>query len=173
MPGSFVDQRERSNEELKTKGRIESERQWGSKVKGSSAMQNISKWMASLWKGYVNLCLQMGRDRLPFYELNKSSLVYSQAEGQGPLRQAMKYDYNNKSNKKQVKETVYNMDWELTSSLQHCRSLSHNLVEKKGFWPFCLVRWIFLGVSAIFASVSNIEICLLFVPLWKCLISHL
>ena len=95
-------------------------------------MQNISKWMASLWKGYVNLCLQMGRDRLPFYELNKSSLVYSQAEGQGPLRQAMKYDYNNKSNKKQVKETVYNMDWELTSSLQHCRSLSHNLVEKRG-----------------------------------------
>ena len=66
--------------------------------------------MASLWKGYVNLCLQMGRDKLPFYEMNKSSLVYSQAEGQGPLRQAIKYDYNNKSNKKQVKETVYNMD---------------------------------------------------------------
>ena len=27
MPGSFIDQRERSNEELKSKGRIESERQ--------------------------------------------------------------------------------------------------------------------------------------------------
>ena len=75
MPGSFIDQRERSNEALKSKGSIESERQWGSKVKGSSVMQNISKGLASLWKGYVNLCLQMGRDKLPFYELNKSSLV--------------------------------------------------------------------------------------------------
>ena len=35
MPGSFIDQRERSNEELKSKGRIERERQWGSKMKGS------------------------------------------------------------------------------------------------------------------------------------------
>ena len=30
----------------------------------------------------------------------------SQAEGQGPLKQAIMYDYNNKSNGKQVKETV-------------------------------------------------------------------
>ena len=81
-------------------------------------MQNIFKGMASLWKGYVNLCLQMGRDKLPFYELNKISLVYSQEEGQGPLRQAIKYDYNNKSNKKQIKETVYNMESELASSLK-------------------------------------------------------
>ena len=36
MPGSLIDQRERSNEKLKSKGRIERERQWGSKVKGSS-----------------------------------------------------------------------------------------------------------------------------------------
>ena len=35
MPGYFIDQRERSNEELKSKGRIERERQWGSKMKGS------------------------------------------------------------------------------------------------------------------------------------------
>jgi hypothetical protein len=52
----------------------------------------------------------VGRDRLALNELKKGTLVYSQAEGQGPLRQAIKYDYNNKSNKKQVKETVYNMD---------------------------------------------------------------
>ena len=50
MPGSFVDQRERSNGELKSKGRMEKERQWGSKVKGSSILQSISKGMASLWK---------------------------------------------------------------------------------------------------------------------------
>ena len=85
MPGSFIDQRERSNEELKSKGRIERERQWGSKVKGSSVLQNISKGMASLWKGCVNLFYsQVGRDKLSLQELNKGTLVYSQAEGQGP-----------------------------------------------------------------------------------------
>ena len=34
MSGSFIDQRERSNEELKSNGRIEREMQWGSEVKG-------------------------------------------------------------------------------------------------------------------------------------------
>ena len=38
--------------------------------------------------------------------LNKGTLVYSQAEGQDSLRQTILYDYNNKSNEKQVKETV-------------------------------------------------------------------
>jgi len=35
MPGSFIEQRERGNEELKSKGRIEREMRWGI-VKGSS-----------------------------------------------------------------------------------------------------------------------------------------
>ena len=44
--------------------------------------------MARLWKGCVNLFYsQVSRDKLPVYELNKGTLVYSQAEGQGPLRQ--------------------------------------------------------------------------------------
>ena len=55
MPGSFIDQREKGNEELKSKGRIEREVQWGSKVKGSSVLQNISKGKAILWKACVNL----------------------------------------------------------------------------------------------------------------------
>ena len=84
IPGSFIDQRERSNEELKSKGRIERERQWASKVKGSSVFQNISKGMSSLWKRCVNLFYsQVGRDKLSFPQLNKGILVY-QAEGQGP-----------------------------------------------------------------------------------------
>ena len=84
MPDSFTDQREKSKEDLKSKGRIERERQWGSKVKGSSVLQNISNAMASLWKGCVNLlCSQVGRDKLSLQELNKGTLVYSQAEGQG------------------------------------------------------------------------------------------
>ena len=41
--------------------------------------------MPSLWKGYVNLFYsQVGRDKLSLQELNKGTLVYSQAEGQGP-----------------------------------------------------------------------------------------
>ena len=35
MPGSFIGQRERSNEELKSKGRIKREMRWGSKAKES------------------------------------------------------------------------------------------------------------------------------------------
>ena len=51
--------------ELKSKGRRERERQWGSKVKGSSVLQNISKGMTSLWKGCVNLFYsQVGKVRL-------------------------------------------------------------------------------------------------------------
>ena len=60
----------------------------------------------------------MGRVRLSLYKLNTDTLVYSQAEGQDPLRQVIMYDYNNKSNKKQVKETVSNMESELTSLQQ-------------------------------------------------------
>ena len=32
MPGSFTDQREKSNEKLESKGRVERERQWGSQA---------------------------------------------------------------------------------------------------------------------------------------------
>ena len=42
MSGSFTDQRERSNEEIKSKGRIEKEIQWGSKVKGFSVSRKTS-----------------------------------------------------------------------------------------------------------------------------------
>ena len=85
MPGSFIDQRERSNEELKTKGRIERERQRESKVKASSVLRNISKGMSSLWKGCFNLFhSQVGRDKPSLLELNKGTLVYSQAKGRHP-----------------------------------------------------------------------------------------
>ena len=59
-----------------------------------------------LEKGVHLFYSQVGRDKLSLFELNKGTLVYNQAERHGPLRQAIKYDYNNKSNKKQVKETV-------------------------------------------------------------------
>ena len=85
MPGSFMDQRERSSEELKSQGRAEREGQSGSKVKGPLVSQSISKGMASLGKGCVHLVYsQVGRDKLFLQELNKDTLVHSQAEGQGP-----------------------------------------------------------------------------------------
>ena len=118
MPGSVRDQRERSNEERKSKDRErEREMQWGSKVKGSSVLQNISKGKSSLQKGCVSLlCSQVGREKLSLREPNKGTLVYSQAEGQGPLDKPL---VKNKSKEKQVKETVSNMESELASSLQH------------------------------------------------------
>ena len=64
--------------------------------------------MASLWKGSVNLFYSQVGGQI-IYKLNKGTLVYSQAERQGPLRQAIMYDCNNKSNKKQVRETVSNI----------------------------------------------------------------
>ena len=76
MPGSLTDWRKRSNEELKSKGRIEREMQWGNKVEGSSVLQNIS-----LQKGCINLFyLQVGMDKLSLQELNKG--IYSQAREQ-------------------------------------------------------------------------------------------
>ena len=80
-----IRKKERSLEELKSKGRIQRERQWGSKVKGFSVLQNISKEMVSLCKGFVNhFSSQVGRDKLSLPELKKGTLVYSQAEGQSP-----------------------------------------------------------------------------------------
>ena len=84
MPGPFIDQRERSAEELKSKGRIEREMQWGSKVKGSSVLQNIPKGIIMLQKGCISLFYSQGRDKISLHELNKGTSVYSQAEGQGP-----------------------------------------------------------------------------------------
>ena len=74
--------------------------------------------MASLGKVCVNLLYsQVGRVTLSLYELNKSTLVYSQAEEQGPLSQVIKYDYNNKSNEKQVKQfPTWSQNWFLLSN---------------------------------------------------------
>ena len=78
-----MDQREGSREELKSQGRAEKEGQSGSKVKGPSVSQSISKGMASLGKGCVHLvCSQVGRDKLPLQKPNKDTFVYSPAEGQ-------------------------------------------------------------------------------------------
>lgn len=81
MPNSFTDQREGSNVELKTKGRIERDLQWGRKVKESSALQNFSKGMSRLQKGCVHLFYsQVGRNKLSIQELNKGTEAYSQAD---------------------------------------------------------------------------------------------
>ena len=49
----------------------------------------------------------------------------------GSSRQAIEYDYNNKSNEKQVKETVSNMESELDFSLQHPHKSNSSLHKGK------------------------------------------
>ena len=79
--------------------------------------------MSNLQKRCGNLFYsQVGRNKSSLPELNKDTLVYSQAEGAGSSRQAIEYDYNNKGNEKQVKEIVSNMESELVFSLQQCDS---------------------------------------------------
>ena len=54
----------------------------------------------------------MGKVRLFLSELNKGTLVYSQAEGQSPLKQAIIDHYNNKSNEKQAKQfPTWSQNW--------------------------------------------------------------
>ena len=54
-----------------------------SKGEGFSVLQSISNSMSSLQKGCVNLFYsQVGRYNISLQELNKGTLVYSQAEGQ-------------------------------------------------------------------------------------------
>ena len=84
-------------------------------MKGSSVLQNISKGLASLWKGCVNLFYsQMGRNKLSLQELNKGTLVYCQAEGQGPPGKPLSMIIIIKAI-----QTVSNMESELASSLRH------------------------------------------------------
>ena len=65
-----------SERNILSKGRIERERQWGSKVKGSSVLQNISKGMSKLQKGCVSLFYsQVGRDKLSVHKMKKGTLV--------------------------------------------------------------------------------------------------
>ena len=59
--------------------------QWGSRVKGSSALQNISQGMSSRFKGHVNLFYsRVGRHKLSLHELSKGALFNCQVEWQGP-----------------------------------------------------------------------------------------
>ena len=59
----------------RVKRQKERERQWGSKLKGSSVLQSISKEMASLWKRCANL-FTGGQSQTSLSELNKGTLVY-------------------------------------------------------------------------------------------------
>ena len=73
------------------------------RTKTRTLILQISPRMASLRQGDV-----LVSSFLPSAggQGSEQRLFNSQAEGQGPLKQAIIYDYNNKSNGKQVKETV-------------------------------------------------------------------
>ena len=78
----------------------------------------------------------MGKVRLFLSELNKGTLVYSQAEGQSPLKQAIIDHYNNKSNEKQAKQfPTWSQNWLLLCNrltplgLRLCCSLRSNCLS--------------------------------------------
>ena len=98
---------------------MERQRLLGSK--GSLVLQNISEGMANLWKECAHLLYSQGRDRLALYELNKGTLVYSQAERQGPPGIALEYDYNDKSKSKNQFST------RSQSSLSPCNTFRKSL----------------------------------------------
>ena len=65
----------------------------------------------------------MGRDRLSVYELNKGIVVYSQAEGQSPLKQAI-MDHYNKSDEKQAKQfPTWSQNWLLLCNTEKVENL--------------------------------------------------
>ena len=139
--------------------------QWGSNVKGSSVLQNISKGMFSLWKGCANLfCSQVGRDRLPLQELNKGTLFHSHAEGQGPPGKPLTMIIIIKASQRNSFHHAVRIGFLLGDNSPLSKSNPQSCGRKREWQTFCLVRWIFLGVSIIFANVSHVEICLL-VPL--------
>ena len=79
----------------KVKRQEEREIQWGSKVRKSSVLQNFSKGMKTLLKGYITLSyLQVGRDKLSLPELNKGKFSLRSGRGIGTSKQAIEYDYS-------------------------------------------------------------------------------
>lgn len=96
--------------------------------------------------------------------------------GRVPLKHNIMYNYN-KSNKKQSEKTISNMsqNWLLlrftvrTGFFHKFPTVSpfHSLVDQGR--RFCLVRWLFLGVSTITASFSNVKDLSSFCSLFWCL----
>ena len=84
MPGSFIEQRERGNEELKSKGRIDSEMWWGIKWKGLQSGETSPRECPASEGVCESLLFTGGQGQTSLHELNKGTLAYSQAEGQGP-----------------------------------------------------------------------------------------
>ena len=113
----------------KSKDRIEREMQWGSKLKGSSVLENISKGMSSLQKGRVYLFYsQVGRDKLSFPQLNKGILVY-QAEGQGPPGKPLSMIIIIKASQRNSFQHGVRIDF-LPAAIAHCQSPAHSLAGK-------------------------------------------
>ena len=66
----------------------------------------------------------MGKVRLSLSELNKDTLIYSQAEGQNPLKQAIMDHYNNKSDEKQAKQfPTWSQNWLLLCNTEKFENL--------------------------------------------------
>ena len=88
MPGFFIDQRDRSNEELKSKGRIEGgsgEVQW----KDLQSCKTSSREWPVFGRGMLISSILRWAGTNSLHELNTGTLVYSPGEGQPGVLQPM------------------------------------------------------------------------------------
>ena len=101
----------------------------GKKSSRVFSLAKLLQGMASLWRECINLFYsQVGRVRL---SMNLTKAFEFQAEGQGPLKQALVYDYNNKSNEKQVKQfSKWSQNWLLLCSRVRTGFFSETLLRK-------------------------------------------
>ena len=76
----------------------------------------LTKWSPKEWATYeknVLICSIQRWAESDYLSVIWTKTLYSQAEGQDPLRQAIEYYYKQKSKKYQVKVTVSNMESKL------------------------------------------------------------
>ena len=88
MPGSFIYQRERGNEELKSKTEQSVRGSWGVKWKGLQFCKTFPREWPVFWRGVLISYSRVGRDKLPFHELKKGTFLQS-SRGSGDFRQVV------------------------------------------------------------------------------------
>ena len=102
----------------------------GKKSKRVLSLAKPLQGMASLWeKGCVNLFYsQVCRDKLSLQELNKSTLVYSRAEGQGPPGKPLSMITRAMESKSRKQFPTWRQNW-----LPPCNNICHDFILVQPF----------------------------------------
>lgn len=141
-----MDQRERSNKELKSKGRVERRFSGESKVKGFQYRKTSPRQCPAFGKGINLFYSQVGQGQTVSPGAEQRHFGLQTSREAGSSKQVIEYDCNSKSKSK----AVFQHRSELAFSLQQ-NSIPQSCGKENE--DLSVVRWIFLGVSTIFASV--------------------